>query len=409
MRVLIKQSDDALVKGGLPSVPRSPWRRLQRQMAKMTFRSFNTANPVLHTPATVPSGFATELLASRDARIDELVHLHWVGHGMLSIEEIGRLPLPLVWTLHDQWALCGAEHYTSPPEPGETCSRDERFALGYSPSSRPPHESGPDLNRKTWLRKQRSWSKPISIVCPSHWLADCARRSSLMADWPITVIPYPIDLQFWAPVDQQQARALLQLPHDRPLVLFGALGGSKNPRKGADLLIEALKILHLQVERTSLDGLELVIFGQNRPANASNLGFPVRYTGPIQDDLRLRLLYAAADVFVIPSLQDNLPNTGIEAHACGTPVVAFRTCGLVDIVDERVTGALADPFDPVSLATQIRWVLEDSQRRRRLGASARQRAENLWDPARVAGLYAEVYEQAMERDVQNGSSSSSLK
>ena len=173
----------------------------------------------------------------------DLVHLHWLGDGTLSIEEIGRLPMPLVWTLHGQWAFCGAEHYTSPPLPGETASCDERFAAGYSHASRPAHEGGPDLNRRTWLRKQRAWRRSIHIVCPSHWLADCARRSTLIGEWPIKVIPNPTDLNVWAPCDKAQARALLGLPAERPLVLFGAIGGSADPRKGADLLLEALQRL----------------------------------------------------------------------------------------------------------------------------------------------------------------------
>ena len=100
---------------------------------------------------------------------------------------------------------------------------------------------------------------------------------------------------------------------------------------------------------------------------------------------------------MLPSRQDNLPNTGLEAHACGTPVVAFNTGGLPDIVADRVTGALAEPFEPASLASGIRWVLEGPQRRRALGSAARERAERLWAPARVAGLYAEVYGRAIER------------
>jgi len=111
----------------------------------------------------------------------------------------------------------------------------------------------------------------------------------------------------------------------------------------------------------------------------------------------LRALYSAADAFVLPSRQDNLPNTGLEAHACGTPVVAFNTGGLPDIVADRVTGALAEPFEPASLAAAIRWVLEDAPRRLALGVAARERAERLWAPARVAGLYAEVYEMALAR------------
>jgi glycosyltransferase involved in cell wall biosynthesis len=108
-----------------------------------------------------------------------------------------------------------------------------------------------------------------------------------------------------------------------------------------------------------LEQLELVVFGQSRPAQPPDLAFPIHYSGHLHDDLSLRLLYAAADVFVIPSRQDNLPNTGLAAHACGTPVVAFRTGGLLDIVADRATGALAEPFDPASLAAAIGWVLED--------------------------------------------------
>ena len=118
----------------------------------------------------------------------------------------------------------------------------------------------------------------------------------------------------------------------------------------------------------------------------------MHYTGHFHDVLSLRALYSAADAMVIPSRQDNLPNTGLEANVCGTPVVAFDTGGLPDIVADRTTGALAEPFEPASLASAIRWVLEDPHRRRELGAAAKQRAEQLWAPSRIASLYAEIYE-----------------
>lgn len=129
------------------------------------------------------------------------------------------------------------------------------------------------------------------------------------------------------------------------------------------------------------------------------LGFPIHYAGRLHDDVSLRLLYAAADVMVVPSRQESFGQTASESHACGTPVVAFRTGGLADIVADGVTGALAEPFDPVSLATAIHWVLEDPERRVELAAAARQRAERLWDSAQIARLYAEVYQEAMESRV----------
>lgn len=133
-----------------------------------------------------------------------------------------------------------------------------------------------------------------------------------------------------------------------------------------------------------LEQLELVMFGQRRRAQPTDLGFPIHYSSRLHDDLSLRLLYAAADLFVIPTRQHNLPNSGLEAHACGTPVVASRT------------GGLDEPLDLASLAASIRWVLEYSQRRRQLGVAARERAERLWNPERIAGTYSEVYRQALD-------------
>jgi hypothetical protein len=206
--VISQLSDDPTVISGPPAGQSPIWRRLQPHIAQQARRGFRTGNPTPHSIAWPATGLGAELQQHHRQCQANLVHLHWLGDSTLSIEEIGRLTMPLVWSLHDQWAFCGAEHYTSPPLPGETASSDERFAAGYSPANRLAHESGPDLNRRTWLRKRRAWRRPIHIVCPSHWLADCARSSTLMVDWPITVIPNPIDLSVCPPCDQAQARAL---------------------------------------------------------------------------------------------------------------------------------------------------------------------------------------------------------
>ena len=396
MRVLGKQSDDPTVING-PTPASLHWfhRRMRPRRFLKAKRGFQPSNPILHSIAWPASGLAQELALGGPLAHTELLHLHWLGDHMLSIEEIGAIHQPLVWTLHDQWAFCGAEHYAPLSNSPQKDIESERFAQGYPASTRPESERGPDLNRLTYLRKQRAWKRPMQMVCPSHWMAEAMRRSPLMASWPATVIPYPIDLEHWCPASQQQARALLGLPAEIPLVLFGAVNGTADPRKGADLLLEALKRLRSRVADSRMAGLAFVVFGESRPAQPPDLGFPIHYVGRLADDLSLRLHYAAADVFVIPSRQDNLPNTGLEAHACGVPVVAFRTGGLEDIVEDRITGALAEPFDPESLASAIQWVLEDPIRCRTLGAAARARAERLWDPQRIAGLYADVYRQAL--------------
>ena len=309
----------------------------------------------------------------------DIVHLHWVAGEMLSIADIGRIHKPVVWTLHDMWAFCGAEHYTT----------DMRWRAGYRRDNRPSHESGLDLNRWTWERKRRHWQKPMHIVAPSRWLADCVRESALMRDWPVTVIPNAIDTDRWQPLDQGLARTLLGVPTDVPLLLFGAMGGGRDPRKGFDLLLEALSYLRGEVK-----DLHLVIFGQMEPKDPPDLGFPIHYTGHLHDDLSLRTLYSAADVMVLPSRQDNLPNTGVEAQTCGTPVVAFNTGGLPDIVEHRHTGYLARAFEPEDLAQGIRWVIEKGDEAG-LRDNARARAVERFAYPTVAEQYQRVYASAI--------------
>jgi glycosyltransferase involved in cell wall biosynthesis len=354
--------------------------RIRPQLAKPLRALLRTGNPIIHSPAIVPSIWPQRLNAT-DA---DVVHLHWVQGEMLSVEGIGRIRKPIVWTLHDMWAFCGAEHYTD----------DLRWREGYRPSNRPAYESGFDLNRHTWQRKRRHWRRPMHIACPSQWLADCVRASALMAEWPVSVVPNPLDTNRWCPMEQRLARELLGLPLEAPLLLFGAMGGGRDPRKGFDLLLAALEQLRAE---PNLQDLQLVVFGQLAPRNPPELGFPIHYTGHLHDDLSLRALYSAADLLVVPSRQEAFGQTASEAHACGTPVVAFRTGGLPDIVDHQITGYLAQPFEPHDLAAGIRWVLADPSRRQALGNAARHRAVQLWNPTRVAGLYAEVYRQAMER------------
>lgn len=369
------RSDDWTVCGPKGKVGRAmSW--LRPRLGKVVRSSLRSKSANLHSPAIVPSRWASRL-----NRCDaDVVHLHWVNAEMMSIADIGRLRKHVVWTLHDMWAFCGAEHLTE----------DFRWKVGYTASNRPMYEAGFDLNRWTWRRKVRNWRQPMHIVTPSHWLADCVRQSALMRDWPVTVIPNAIDVERWTPVKKAIGRRLLGLPQDVPLLLFGAFGGVVGSHKGFDLLIGALE--HLRGELTDF---ELVIFGQSAPRFPPALGFPVHYTGHLRDDISLRLLYCAADAIAIPSRQDNLPNTGLEAHACGTPVVAFNVGGLADVVEHRKTGFLAKPFDVVDLAGGIRWAIEDSTRNAALGTAARARAVQKWSYQVVADAYTAVYQTAL--------------
>jgi glycosyltransferase involved in cell wall biosynthesis len=178
-----------------------------------------------------------------------------------------------------------------------------------------------------------------------------------MSGWPITVIPNPIDTRKWRPVPVVGARQLLRLPQDVQLVLFGAIRGDRDQRKGFDLLLDALRLLR---ETRNADPIELVVFGQLAPHQPLELGFPVHYMGHLADDWSLIALYSASDVVVVPSRQEAFGQTASEAHACGTPVVAFDIGGLPDIVEHLRSGYLAKPFDTSDLARGILHTLQAS-------------------------------------------------
>lgn len=212
-----------------------------------------------------------------------------------------------------------------------------------------------------------------------------------MSDWPVKIIPNPIDTARWSPIPQRLARELLQLPADVPLMLFGAMGGTTAFHKGFDLLVGALENLR---GNPSMARLELVVFGQLAPMTPLVQGLSTHYVGHLYDDLTLRTLYSAADVMVVPSRQEAFGQTASEAHACGTPVVAFNTGGLPDIVEHQHTGYLAKAFDIEDLAFGIEWVLSH-RKVNRLGELARQRAVAHFDQKVVAKQYQQFYAQLL--------------
>jgi glycosyltransferase involved in cell wall biosynthesis len=261
----------------------------------------------------------------------DVIHLHWVGGEAMGLAEIARLPGPVVWTARDMWPFSGAEHF----------SDDGRYRNGYA--------DGPvDIDRRTWQRKARLWRgfKP-HFIAASQWMATELAASALFGEAPCTVIPNTLDPAVFAPGSGEDARAALGLPAG-PLILFGAIGGAADPRKGGDLLADALHRLAGLGHRPVL-----AVFGGPAPPG---LPMPTIELGPIRDPARLALAYRAADVFVAPSRLESFGNVAIEAQACGTPAVAFRTSGLIDAVADPAR--LAPAFDTAALAAIMAGLLD---------------------------------------------------
>jgi glycosyltransferase involved in cell wall biosynthesis len=350
-------------------------KRLRRYITFPLLKVIKTNVPIHHSISLLPSNWV-KLINNSDA---DIVNLHWIQRETMSIKDISKIKKPIVWTLHDMWAFCGAEHYTN----------DNRWREGYYSNNRPNYESGFDLNRWTWNRKKKYWKNPIHIVTPSTWLAKCVSESALMKNWPVSVIAHPIDTDHWKPMDKKNARQFLNLSQDTNLILFGAAGGGKDPRKGYDLLLSALEYIKAD---NKIKKIELVVFGQSKPKSQLDLSFPIHYFGHLENDLILRTFYSAVDLMVVPSRQDNLPNTAVEAQACGTPVVSFDIGGLPDIIEHQKTGYLAKAFDTRDLANGIIWVLEQNDYNK-LGNNAREQAVEKFSEKKIAEAYVSIYKK----------------
>lgn len=340
------------------------------------------ADRALRGVATFPTPLEKRLTKERP----DVVNMHWVGLGTASVAQLGRIMAthPTVWSLHDMWAMSGAEFY------GEDTSTIRRNT-GYTRANRPAGDTGVDIDRWVWERKARHFTTPAHIVTASRWMAGLVSDAELTRTWPVSVIPYSIDLDLFAPADNRATRKTLGLSADDKVVLFGANKGPADPRKGWDLLVEALGRLWAEGQR-----FHLVVFGNPDRRQESTVPFPIKWLGNIGSDHQLADTYRLADLIAIPSRADNLPLTGLESQACGIPVVAFDTAGMPDVAVHRETGYLAQPFDTVDLAQGMSWILSDDNVRAKLSTAARNRAEKLWRPSTIATQYLQVYAQAID-------------
>jgi len=313
----------------------------------------------------------------------DLVNLHWVAD-MVNFHTLPRLlaRVPAVWTFHDMNAFTGGCHYN------DAC---ERFTANCGACPQLRCSAGEaDMTRRVMQRKREIFRRlptsRLTLVCPSSWLARETRRSSLCRQFDVRVIPNGVDVDQYHPVERAEARRRLNLPLDAHIVLFVA-ESLVDRRKGFGLLLKAFEALR------NLEGLLLVTLGNSR--RSGPLDPMWRDLGPIYDVERLRAAYSAADVFAIPSLQDNLPNTILESMACGTPVVAFATGGIAEAVSDGHTGLLAPTGDVSAYSLRLRRILEDGRLRHDLGVGARKRAEQDFTVELQARRYASLYQEIL--------------
>ena len=360
--------------------------------------------------------FGQDVTATREYREADVVHLHWVNQGFLTlgtIEKIARSGKRVVWTMHDGWPLEGTEHYTSPTQatPAGEITKASHEALPTSPISpiapiNPTNAINSLLTRWVQHRKAEIYrSGAITFVTCSRWLKELSERKPLAAGQRIVSIPNPIDTRLFAPLTEEQrneAAKALGLPQGKKLVLFVAQKVD-DERKGIRYLDEAVKILTAVPDRPAAPEIpEVPDIPENpdRPETPENPDRPdspaiaviapgrdIPYINKVEDMARL---YACVDVFVTPSLSDNLPNTIMEAMACGTPCVGFNVGGIPEMIDHKENGYVARYRDARDLAEGIRYALA-GENHARLAAAARDKVMRCYSEEAVAKQYLSEY------------------
>lgn len=305
----------------------------------------------------------------------DIIHLHWINNGFVKIEELKKFNIPIIWSLHDMWAFTGGCHYDA------ECGNYKTDC-----SECPILRKNSKLSSKIFSRKEKIYKqiKNIHINGLSKWLANCASESSLLSEKTVHNIPNCIDINEFYPISKIEAKKQLSLPKNKKTILFGAIGGTKDERKGYDLLESALKKMETKSDKS------LVVFGSHNKQKTTKYGFELHFLGHISDKKQMQLVYSAADIIVVPSRQENLSNVVLEALSCGTPAVTFDIGGMSDMIEHKKNGYLAKAFDTNDLLKGINWVLKN-QNYEEITKNAHQIIKNKFTYSIVAKQYIEVY------------------
>lgn len=353
-----------------------------KKMQKSALRKYKkkiTKNWGPFSPQIIPN---KELVKFINEISPDIVHLHWICSNFLSIEDIAKIKAPIVWSLHDMWVFTGGCHLVA----GDKVMCD-KYTQNCGSCDFLGTKKMNDLSFKVLQRKKKAFSKikTMTTIGLSKWMQHCAKNSSVFAEKRVINLPNPINTNVFSPFDAKLSRKLFCLPENKKLVLFGAISATSTPYKGYDLLMEALN-------KINTENTEFVVFGSSEPKNPPKLPCKVHYLGLLHDDASLALLYNACDVIIVPSRRENLSNVIMEALSCGTPVVCFDIGGNSDMVEHKINGYLAKPFDTSNLAKGIDWVL-NSENYDELCKNAREKVVREFDYSVVAKRYIELYQE----------------
>ncbi len=312
----------------------------------------------------------------------DIIHLHWVNQGMLSmrnIQQIMESGKKVVWTMHDMWPFTGICHYPGTCENFKQCCGNCYYLV---------HTSKKDTSHLVWNIKNKIYNPSIKFVGCSQWIASEAQKSSLLHTNQIYSIPNPIDTNIFRPHNKEVSRQQFGLPADKFLLLFGA-ARIDDERKGFRYLLNALKQLAAK-DPESISKVEIIMFGQIKSTFSLDIPYKINHIGYIQGNEQLVAAYNAANLFIIPSLEDNLPNTIMEALACGVPCAGFNIGGIPEMIDHRINGYIAEAGNIGDLAAGIEWIINNPQYSR-LSENAVHKVLTSYSESIVATQYTQLY------------------
>lgn len=322
----------------------------------------------------------------------DIINLHWVGK-FQSVESIARLlclDKPVVWTLHDENPFTGGCHYSA------GC---EGFLSNCEQCPQLPEKLN-KLPQLVLLAKKSSWQKNLTIVTPSRWLASRAQSSALFRHVRIEVIPNSLETDIFRPVDKHEAKQRLDIGPDVFCLLFNAFDHEEK-RKGLHLLpeiIERCRRIPADTARGKERRVLLLCLG-NTAGLPELPGLAVRSFGHIQSPSELAAIYSAADIFLLPSLEDNLPNTMLEAMACGTPVISFRTGGMPEVIRDDMHGYTVPLADLTAFAEKIVHLMAADDTRKKMSVACRTLIEDKFRQQHQANAYERLFSDlCVEKD-----------
>ncbi len=379
MGVLHKQSDSDIVfplQMYTSRVARVLGNRISNQLAKR----MQASNEVYFSSYLLPNSLVPAIGALKP----DIIHLHWIADFISPwvLKKLAMLNIPVVWTLHDTWAFTGGCHYYGLCEKWkdhcESCSIVNDFC-------------GFDVVKFQWHEKQKAYNvlQPTVVGLSKRFKQDI-ECSGLLKNVLSLHLPNTLNTTIFHPLNKSVAREILGLEQNKKYILFGADSATHDPRKGYDLLVTALAQLPQQVRNS----MHCLVFGTTK---GQELPISATFLGRLHDATTLALMYSAADVFVCPSREDNLPNTIMESLACGTPVVGFNIGGIPDMVQHKQNGYVVEPYDTQGLANGITYVLEDTDRHSAMCSLARQEIEERYAPEIVAKQYMELYGKVLSK------------